>query len=716
MPQGESSEIPDQRATMVMVLHHHQPVGNFPEVFQDTFDKCYRPTLELLAAFPEIHASIHLTGPLWVWAEKNAPDYLDLLVRLEARRQIEVIGGGFYEPILAMLPERDAWAQVEEMNRMLRRRFGHASKGFWLAERVWQTDLPARLAPMGLEYLPVDDHHFILSGIPAEKLHGYYRSSWIGRGLDLFPISRDLRYLIPFQLPEQFLDYMDRNGKGGKVLTYADDAEKFGVWPETHHWVWEEGYLRNLFEQIVRQSDWLRVASMEEIVAERAPTGVAVLPNASYEEMMEWALPAHMGVRFNQTGKDLEQRGLKQLVQPFFRGGIFENFLIKYPDISRLYGRMLFTSALLPDKTEENGEHWLKWSDLLSRAQGNDVYWHGLFGGIYLSNLRHEAYSDLLQAETLLEQDGVLKIPSLHHGDFDQDGRPDVMVFRQSYSLWATPALGGSIPELDDRVHHFHLTNTMTRQFETYHARIGEKQNESTHESGVISSIHDRPLGDVAQSEIVYDPRPRRAFSDGIVPSSVTGDDLDRGKNLACDLSDAVFSVRSSSPGGLELQSVFQLADAQFLIKKDFRFEDRQFVVRYRLCRPDGQAFPEACDSLFWVTEIPLTLLAGEGQGRYLRLMGGSDPSPFLWETPSDFEGVMGYSGSDDWSKAEFSIIGSNLFRLVSRPIHTISLSEKGIEKTYQGTVFFHLFPMSSLSGDGMTITVSISGAVREGR
>lgn len=699
-----------------MVLHHHQPIGNFPEVFQETFDRCYRPTLELLDQFQDIHVSIHLTGPLWIWAEENAPAYLDLMSRLESRGQIEVIGGGYYEPILAMLPDRDARTQVEEMNRMLERRFGHASKGFWLAERVWQTDLPFRLAQLGLGYAPVDDHHFLLAGLPSSMLHGYYRSSWIGKGLDLFPISRDLRYLIPFQLPEQFLEYMDRNGRGGKVLTYADDAEKFGVWPETYHWVWEEGYLRSLFEQIVRQSDWLRVASMGEIISERSPTGTAVLPNASYEEMMEWALPARMGVRYIQMGKTLEEKGLKEQVEPFFRGGIFENFLVKYPDVARLYSRMLFTSALLPEKTSNNEKQWERWSDLLCRAQGNDVYWHGLFGGIYLSNLRHEAFSDLLQAETCLEQDGILLVPSLYQGDFDQDGRPDLMVFRQHYALWIGPSLGGAILEIDDRVHHFHLTNTMTRQFESYHARVKGVPDNSPHESGVIPSIHDRPLADLSHADIfhgedfIYDSRPRRPFSDGIVSSSVQGEDLDRGNRLECDLSSLEFSVLSSSQERLDLQGVFSLGETRVQINKEYRFNDREFSVRYCIARPDGKPFPDAFDGLRWVTEIPLTLLAGEDHGRSLKMMGETE-RPLTWGQPSDYEDVSGYSGNDDWSKTEFVVAGSLPFRLVSRPIHTVSLSEKGIEKTYQGTVFFHLFPMRSLEGEGVTVTVSFSGA-----
>lgn len=712
-----SKTVPDLRATLVMVLHHHQPMGNFEHVFQETYDRCYRPTLELLEAYPDIHVSIHLTGALWIWLSDHAPGYLDLLSKLVERRQVEVVGGGFYEPILAALPERSIRAQVEKMDRTLKDHFGRASRGFWLAERVWQTDLPARIASVGLEYAPVDDHHFLLAGFEPEELHGYYRAPWGGHALNLFPISRNLRYLIPFQLPDQLLEFMDRNARGGKVLTYADDAEKFGVWPETYKWVWEEGYLRSLFEHLVRQSGWLRVASMEEIVAERGPTGTAVLPNASYEEMMEWALPARLGVRYKEVEQELERAGLKDRVRPFFRGGIFENFLTKYSDVARLYNRMMFVSRMLAERSASSPDLWDRCEDALLKAQGNDVYWHGLFGGIYLANLRHFAFAELLQAENAMGLGIDAGKPELLEGDFDQDGCPDLFVARPEYSLWIAPGRGGSFQEIDDRAHHFHLTNTMTRQFEAYHARVehGSPHASEKPAGGGISSIHDRSTGLESLDDAIFDPRPRRAFSDAIAPSSVGGLELDRGQGLEADYASLPLAVLSRSPDQIVLEGKGRFQGDLFQFRKEIRCGRSSFDVCYRLSFPAGSTDTQKWSTYSWITELPFTLLAGEDAGRSLEVLS-KDWSPLSWISPSDLTDIRGFRGWDDWSKAAFSVRTSCPVRLVSRPIHTISLSEKGIEKIYQGTLFFLLFPLSDLVGEGVAITVDVGSAISEGK
>ena len=205
----------DRRATMVFVLHNHQPAGNFAHVFRESFDRCYRPTLDLLWQYPDLHASLHYTGPLLEWIEVNEPGFLDLLRKMVERGQVEVIGGGFYEPIFCWLRSADQRRQVDLMRRHLEERLGKSGGGFWLAERVWETDLPARLFPLGLAYAPLDDHHFHLAGLDDEDLHGYYTVSWEGAPLRIFPISKDLLYLIPFRPVDQLLSFLDRRARGG---------------------------------------------------------------------------------------------------------------------------------------------------------------------------------------------------------------------------------------------------------------------------------------------------------------------------------------------------------------------------------------------------------------------------------------------------------------------------------------------------------------------
>ena len=87
--------------------------------------------------------------------------------------------------------------------------------------------------------------------------------------------------------------------------------------------------------------------------------------------------------------------------RPLLRGGFWDGFFLKYSESNHMHKRMLdvseriakvFTDQEVPEARE-----------LLWRAQGNDVYWHGLFGGLYLGNLRHETYRNLIAAEVRLD-------------------------------------------------------------------------------------------------------------------------------------------------------------------------------------------------------------------------------------------------------------------------------------------------------------------------
>ena len=87
-----------------IVFHMHQPVGNFPWVFEEAYQKSYLPLLKTIEKYPNIKINLHITGPLLVWFKENHSDYLELVTSLCLKNQIEIVGGGFFEPILAVIP------------------------------------------------------------------------------------------------------------------------------------------------------------------------------------------------------------------------------------------------------------------------------------------------------------------------------------------------------------------------------------------------------------------------------------------------------------------------------------------------------------------------------------------------------------------------------------------------------------------------------------
>src|SRR5580765_604649 len=183
--------------TLVMVVHDHQPVGNFDPVFAAAYDDAYAPFLALLERRPRLRVGLHTSGPLLEWIEARRPEYLSRLRALVERNQVEPWGGAMYEPVLPAIPEHDRQGQIAAMAGMLERLFGRPPRGMWLAERAWEPGLASSLAAAGVEYTAVDDAHFMAAGFERQRLWGTFLTEDQGLALRVFPIHRELRYLIP---------------------------------------------------------------------------------------------------------------------------------------------------------------------------------------------------------------------------------------------------------------------------------------------------------------------------------------------------------------------------------------------------------------------------------------------------------------------------------------------------------------------------------------
>ena len=162
------------RISLALTLHNHQPVGNFGWVLAEVYDQAYAPMLDALERHPGVRLSLHYTGPLLEWLVLERPEFVARLRALADRGQVEILGGGHYEPVLASLPERDRIGQLEQMADELERLFGRRPTGAWLAERVWEPDLPTSLVAAGYQWTILDDAHFRAAAIPEEDLWGPY--------------------------------------------------------------------------------------------------------------------------------------------------------------------------------------------------------------------------------------------------------------------------------------------------------------------------------------------------------------------------------------------------------------------------------------------------------------------------------------------------------------------------------------------------------------
>ncbi|UCE23610.1 MAG: hypothetical protein JSU74_09940 [Candidatus Zixiibacteriota bacterium] len=290
-------------------LHNHQPVGNFDHVFEYAHQKAYQSFLDVFQKHG-LSISLHQSGILWDWQEKHHPDYLEQVKALVIQGRLELMTGGFYEPILTSIPEADAEGQIAQLNAYVKKRFDTEPEGLWLTERIWEPHLPKLLARSGVKYLPVDDTHFIYAGFEHSQLTGPFVTEHENYRVTLLPISKRLRYLIPFGTIEEVIEELKRladTDPSGLVI-YADDGEKFGSWPQTHKHCYEDGWLEELFAALDDNADWLQVVPLRDAARSR-PAGRAYLPSSSYAEMLHWSLPPQAFVEYEKLEKYLKQKG-----------------------------------------------------------------------------------------------------------------------------------------------------------------------------------------------------------------------------------------------------------------------------------------------------------------------------------------------------------------------------------------------------------------------
>jgi hypothetical protein len=422
-------------------VHNHQPLGNFDWVIEDSYRLAYLPFLETLEKSPHFRAAVHNTGFLLDWLTEHHPDYLHRLRTLAERDQVEILTGAYYEPILIAIPDRDRQAQIARLTEQCRQRLVRREDrplGMWLAERVWEPSLPGSLAAAGVGYTLLDETHFLKTPGFRSGEGGYYLTEDQGASVAVVPIDDFLRHSIPFDPPEKVSEFLlDRAGETDDVLyTFADDGEKLGSWPGTHEWVYEKGWMSHLVELLADNADAIEMVLPGEYLASHPPRGLVYLPPCSYNEMNKWS------------------------------GGNWRNFLVRYPESNWLHKRVMAVSATLARR--RNGDPAL---DRIHRAETNDAYWHGVFGGIYLPHLRREIYRNLLAAELGARRPNVRS----SRRDVDNDGRQEIGLFSDSLAAYFRPGVGGAAVEVACPGAGVNIADCMTRRREPYHEKIETK-------------------------------------------------------------------------------------------------------------------------------------------------------------------------------------------------------------------------------------------------
>ncbi|GHV52500.1 glycosyl hydrolase [Spirochaetia bacterium] len=390
----------NQYIHLVLGSHAHVPYGAGDDEFEQTYSLKLKPFISTLYKYPKIQLNLHYSGVLLHWIEKVHPEFLMLIEDLVSRKQVELLGGGFYEPMLPLISIQDKIGQVELLTTYLRKQFGKRPQGCWIPGLCWEQNLVSPLSACGMAYTFLDEGQFVQAGLSGEDLYAPCISEDQGKLITVFPISGKLKADIAQSSPYTAL-------------------EKFAA---------------------SLPPDQDRVVSVFPEAADADPASAELFWHEFFEDLSR----CESFLEFTGPGKYLKgRRGLKKAYFPDFRG---RQYLIEYPEANGIYSKMVFSHTLINqlrgDKSRKRTAREELW-----KAQGVDVFCPIGSGGICRSGIRKAAYRALLGAEKITRETGAF-IPSLMNFDFDLDNDGEYLFQGERINCYIRPE-GASIFELD---------------------------------------------------------------------------------------------------------------------------------------------------------------------------------------------------------------------------------------------------------------------------
>jgi alpha-amylase len=709
-----------RRIALALTLHNHQPVGNFGWVIAETYDRAYLPMVEALERHPGVRVALHYTGPLLTWLRTERPEFVARLRALAERGQIEIVGGGWYEPVLAALPERDRVGQLRRMADELVETFGRRPRGAWLAERVWEPDLPKALVSAGYEWTVLDDAHFRAAAIPEDDLWGSYTTDDQGKVLTVFGTEQGLRYRIPFAEVDEVIGYLRdaATDDGDRLGTMGDDGEKFGAWPTTWEHCWGEGrWVERFFDALDANADRLTTMPPSDWTDAHRPVGRVYLPTGSYAEMGEWALPADEGLAFGTALR--RARAEHRPEARWLRGAIWRNFQVRYREINDIHKQMLAVSGLV-DGLPAGGLRDAA-LDHLFAGQSNDCYWHGLFGGIYLPDLRVAALGRLIAAEDLAVGAGA---PSGFLSDVDLDAREEVVLAGPGQFVTIKLEEGGGLARWDLRAAAHPLGAVMRRRPEAYHeilraheaAADGDHAPETT-EGGAPASIHDIVM--VKQEGLLehlrYDAYERRSGLLRILAAGTAPEDaLSGAAGELADLRDGAWTLERLDATSVTAgrTGIVRTADGAIPVEAHRTWTigggrlDPAVSLELSIAHGGAGGDP-AIDGLATVEWSTMLLGGGHNPSAWLEI-GAERTAHDTTRTAAD---VTALAAGNDFLGIAIETRTDRPVDAWIGPIETVSNSEAGFELVYQGSTALLVSPLRI--GPGETWSLRVEQRVR---
>jgi 4-alpha-glucanotransferase len=467
-----------QRSNVIIGAYNLMPEGTEETALEETYQVCWRPFLSVLYRFPDVAAVLHYSGTVLRWLESRHPEFLMLLEEMVLRKQIELLGGGYYAPILPLIPGPDRLGQVELLTTFIRRSFGKRPRGCWLPDYAWEPGLASSLQSCGFDYTFLPEKHFRIAGASPEEIGAPLMTEDQGRSLLVFPAFDALEsFAAPVPIAEALSQLTARLGEQRLyTLLYPGDSAK-ELWAASRLES-PDVFFEHSFAALQREGLQFETTTPTRFLKGARDFSRAYFPGFASSLLMERSLQAETHGSASRSRKAQAKADQPRAEdRPSAFAGSPRRLLLRHEESLALYAKMhyvrILVSQLRGDKSRKKTAQEELW-----KGQCGGAYWRGPNGGIARLPVRAAAYSALIEAEKITRQRGSFS-PGIISADIDFDGAKEIMY--QGADLNAYLQLRGAcLSELDSFKTRTNYVNVMDGRLEgprrlCFRDRLSEK-------------------------------------------------------------------------------------------------------------------------------------------------------------------------------------------------------------------------------------------------
>ncbi|MBP3710582.1 MAG: DUF1926 domain-containing protein [Treponema sp.] len=394
------------------------------------YQEVYKHAAKFLYSHPDFCISFSFTGTQLQFFRKKHPEFLEMLQQLVSRKQVEVLGGGFYNPVFPLLYSKDRTDQIELLSTEIRQSIGKRSYGMTLCADGWDASLVASFKTCGMEYVLLDS-----SLIPPSKL-SYIPVIMSDRGKSISIVPLYAKHTPSDEIPPEeyilsLLSAVKKNARGDKYD--AETGERI-VCVRLNHDKFRTLLLSGYFLQLLNS------------IKEKFDSSIHLSYPIAYLKNMSARVPAFISAGL---GAEIAQWAKVPYTVISKNDGYavtIYDFLQTYLQSHALYSRMLYVSTLINqyhgDKARKKAAREKLWA-----SQSGEGFVCTTKGALVNSIYRQRAYRNLNEAEKIIRECGVFK-ESAARFDYNGDGIDEYMFRMDSFTACVTKK-SGELCELD---------------------------------------------------------------------------------------------------------------------------------------------------------------------------------------------------------------------------------------------------------------------------